>query len=121
MKSSEIVLPVAPKKEYKLTLNVSVPPQPVDSESGLYLGTKRIAKLPAPGVSVMTATVPASSADKVTLTLRCKGYIPREHNPASQDDRALGVLVFAITMRAKGAGTRIFNANMGEFSLLNSR
>jgi hypothetical protein len=115
MKSSEIVLPVVPKKEYKITLNVSVPPETLDSKSGLYLGAKRIAKLPAPGVSVMTATLPPSSADRVTLALRCKGWIPREYDPGSQDDRTLGFLIFAITMQAKGAGSKIFNANMGEW------
>jgi len=116
MKSSEIVLPVVPKKEYKLTLNIcSVPPETLDSESGLYLGEKRIAKLPASGVSVITATLPPSPADKVTLTLRCKGWVPREHVPGSQDDRTLGALVFAITMRAKGAGAQMFNANTGEW------
>jgi hypothetical protein len=35
--------------------------------------------------------------------------------PASNDDRTLGVTLFAVTLRAADAGERVFDANLGDW------
>ena len=47
--------------------------------------------------------------------LICPGWTLSRVNHASKDGRALGVQLSEITMRAKGAGTRLFQANTGEW------
>ena len=50
------------------------------------------------------------------LELRCKAWVPCELNKASQDPRTLGIQVFRVTVKAAGAGAKIFNANTGEWA-----
>lgn len=107
-------LPVVPGESYTLTLKLHVPKAALSPEAGLYLENKRLASLKA-GVTTLTAELPLSRAGQLTLRVVCAGWIPTEHNPASNDDRTLGVQLFGITMRAKIAGKRVFQANTGEW------
>jgi hypothetical protein len=58
---------------------------------------------------------PSLRAEQITLKVVCGGWTLSRVNPASKDDRTLGVLLSELTMRAKGAGERVFQANTGEW------
>ncbi len=91
---------------------MSVPPQAVSSDTGLYLDGKRLAPIQA--AAVLTADIPAAQSDRVCLELRGKSWIPQQVDPAADDARTLGIQVFSVTMRAEGAGENVFNVNTGE-------
>ncbi|MFA6563081.1 MAG: glycosyl hydrolase family 28-related protein [Verrucomicrobiia bacterium] len=107
-------LPVIPGDPYTLTLKLHVPKAAVSPGAGLYLDGKRVASFKA-GATNLTAELPPTSADHLTLKVVCAGWIPARLNPASNDDRTLGVQLSEITMRAKSAGKRLFQANTGEW------
>ncbi|MHB8972744.1 MAG: glycosyl hydrolase family 28-related protein [Pirellulaceae bacterium] len=112
--TSQLVLPVTTGKSYRLTLELTVPPQAESPETGLYLGDQRIAALDR-STSSLTVELPGCATDQLILDLRCQGWVPQVLQPESNDNRTLGVTVFAITMRATDAGERVFNANLGEW------
>ena len=111
---SFVTLPVNPGKEYTVALELTAHPQAVESESGLYLDGKKLAPL-KPG-NILQAQLPPGSSNEVRLELRCKAWVPCELNKASQDPRTLGIQVFRVTVKAAGAGAKIFNANTGEWA-----
>jgi hypothetical protein len=111
---SQLKLPVVPAKSYTLTLKLHVPKAALSPEAGLYLENKRFASLKA-GVTTVTVELPPSRADQLTLRIVCAEWIPSRHNAASKDERTLGVQLSEITMRAKSAGKRMFQANTGEW------
>jgi hypothetical protein len=108
-------LPVAPGKPYDILLEVSVPKEAESPDAGLYLDGKRIAAL-KPGDSTLAAQLPPSPSDRVALELRCRGWVPKQLHAGSKDDRTLGVQVSSVTVRARNAGSRIFDANKGDWS-----
>ncbi len=108
---ARLLLPVVPGKPYSITLVINTSPHAVAPDAGLYLDGKQLAPLKVE--SELTANIPPSSTDRVRLELRCQGWVPQQVIPGSKDPRTLGVQVFAVTMRAAGAGTRVFNANTG--------
>jgi hypothetical protein len=110
--SSQIKLPIVSGKPYRVTIELSVPPQAESPEAGLYLGGNRIAGLDR-STSTLTAELPACDSDQLVLELRCRGWIPKELVKESNDERTLGVTLYAITVRAADAGDREFNANLG--------
>jgi hypothetical protein len=61
------------------------------------------------------AAVPPSTADTVEIELRCEGWVPQKLITGSKDPRTLGIQGFKITMQAKGAGAKIFDANSGQW------
>ncbi len=111
---SQLVLPVAPGKPYRITIELTVPPAAQSAESGLYLDGTRIAPLPVDG-STLVADIPPSDADTITLQLRCKGWIPKDLVPESKDERTLGAAVYSIMMRADGVTDTVFDANLGDW------
>ncbi len=111
--SSRLRLPVAPGRSYTLTLQLKVPGQALAPDAGLYLGGKRIA--PLKGEPTLQAELPATSDDFVELELRCAGWVPALVISGSNDNRTLGVQVFAVGMRSADAGTMLFGANSGEW------
>ncbi|HPA21411.1 MAG TPA: glycosyl hydrolase family 28-related protein [Verrucomicrobiae bacterium] len=113
MPVSRLVLPVAPGERYSIILEAQVPSVAVSPESGLYLGGKQLAPLKA-GAPI-SAEIPPSAEEQVTLELRANGWVPQKLNAASRDPRTLGVQVFSVTMKASNAGARLFNANTGEW------
>ena len=86
----------------QITLDLEVPELALSPEAGLYLGNNRIAAITKHGLVRISAALPASQGELITLTLRCKGWIPKEHVPGSQDARELGVMGYAITLKARG-------------------
>ena len=112
--TSTMSLPVVRGKSYRIAIELSVPEQAEMPDAGLYLEGKRIANLER-GITSIDAELPACSTDQLILELRCQGWVPKTLMPASNDERTLGVTVFAISMRAEDAGDRIFNANRGEW------
>jgi hypothetical protein len=110
---SRLLLPVIPGKRYTLTLEGNVPPQAVSAEAGLYVNGKRIA--PLTSGPLLTAAVPPSTGDVVEIELRCEGWVPQKLITGSKDPRTLGIQGFKITMQAKGAGVKIFDANSGQW------
>jgi hypothetical protein len=113
MPLSRLVLPVNPGVSYSLTIEAELPKSALAADAGLYLDGKMIVPL-TQGVPI-TATLPPSSTDRLRLELRCQGWVPQKLVPGSQDPRTLGVQGFAVTMRAEGAGARLFHANTGRW------
>lgn len=130
---SVLRLPVAPDQVYTLTLKLNVPPAAVAENAGLYLldpaasverqpggagqpaiQGRRLASL-KPGAQIVVVELPPSPAEQIVLKVVCAGWIPARVNPASKDDRTLGVQLSEITVRANGAGDRVFQANTGEW------
>lgn len=114
--NSELVLPVVPGKQYALSMDISVPGFAVSEDAGLYLNGKRIAIFPSEDKSAtVTAIIPPQASDKVTLTIRVKGWVPAQTIPGNADGRTLGARVYSAIMRASGQKGEIFNANTGEW------
>jgi len=111
---SQLRLPVVPDERYTLTLKLNVPKPAVSPDAGLYLDGKQVASF-EPGTTTLRAELPPSRAGQIILKVVCTGWIPSRLNPASNDDRTLGVQLSEITMRAKDAGARVFQANAGEW------
>lgn len=111
---SRLSLPVVPGKPYTLSLELNVPEAAAAPDAGLYLDGKRLASF-KPGATTLTLELPPSRTERVALEVICKGWIPRKVIAGSQDDRTLGVTLYAVTVRAKGAKNRVFSANTGEW------
>lgn len=111
---SLLCVPVVAGEPYQLTLDLRVPAAAASPEAGLYLGDKRLAAF-EPGLLALAVELPPSAQDTVTLRVVCQPWVPRKQNPASQDDRPLGVSLSGLTMRGKGAGPRVFSANTGQW------
>ena len=111
MTESVLVLPVTPGERYAIALDVLVPAAAVSEEAGLYLDGQRLAPLKA-GQGI-AAEIPASAADRITLTLRANGWVPQKLNAGSNDPRTLGVRLFAAVMKGASSGPRTFDANSG--------
>ena len=109
---SLLMLPVVPGTAYTLTVEANIPEQALAPDAGLYVAGKRIAAL-RPGPVVLTAHIPPVRSDRITLEVRCRGWVPRLHIKGSQDDRTLGVSLYRVTVQAKAAVANIFNANSG--------
>ncbi len=111
---SRLILPTLKKTDYTLTLQVSVPAAAVDETLGIYLGQQRIGEI-KPGVSTVTVNFRSGENETTVLEIRCKGWIPRQVVPGSQDDRTLGIQLFSATMKSQSAGGRLFSANTGQW------
>jgi hypothetical protein len=112
---SELDLPVAAGKPYQITVELSVPKEAESPEAGLYLDGKRIAVI-RPGTSTLVADLPPPSSDRIALELRCRGWSPKQLHPGSKDDRTLGIQAFSVSMWARDAGARLFDANHGQWA-----
>jgi hypothetical protein len=112
--SSAINLPVMPGKPYEIALELSVPKEAESPDAGLYLDGKRLAAI-KPGDSKLVAQLPPSSSDRIALELRCRGWVPKQLHAGSKDDRTLGMQVYSVKMQARGADSRVFDANKGEW------
>jgi hypothetical protein len=113
MGSSILMLPVTPGEPYTLTLEAHVPAHALAPEAGVYLDQKRIAALSPTGP--MTIRLPPAQTDRLRLELKCQEWVPQARIAGSQDARRLGLQVFSLTLRAAGAGERVFNANTGQW------
>lgn len=118
--ASRLILPVVPNRAYTLTVELNMPPAADSPDAGLYVDGIKIAALRS-GTTVFSGEIPPARKDKITLEIRCKGWIPRQTNSGSSDDRTLGVSVYSVTLRAKNAGTGVFNANTGTPGLERTR
>lgn len=108
--TSLVTVPVVPGQPALVRLELSVPPQAVAPEAGIYLGGKKVAELPKEKGQVEVA-VPAGTEDRVTLEVRCKGWSPKTTDPKSKDDRTLGVMLHGVTVKAASATGPAFDAN----------
>jgi len=112
---SEFHLPVVRGKSYTVCLDLNLPQTAVDPSNGLYLGDKRIAELPDKAfIGTITAKLPASDKDRVTLVLRIKHWSPKNADSNAKDDRKLGAALLSLTMKADGATGKPISANTGE-------
>jgi hypothetical protein len=111
---SRLDLPVAAGKPYQVAIEVSVPKEAESPEAGLYLDGKRIAAI-SHKTTTLVGELPPSSSERIVLELRCRGWIPRQLHPGSKDDRTLGVQAYSVSMRARDAGARLFDANKGQW------
>lgn len=114
---ASITLPVITARPYTFTMTLEVPAAALSPDAGIYIGGQRVASFSKTGFVTVTGRVPATIADTVTLTIRCKGWVPNKLDPNNGDTRVLGVQVHDVTMRAtRGAGERIFDGNRGTFA-----
>ena len=113
---SMLVLPVLPGKQYTISIDLDVPQAARADNAGLYLGEDRIAQLPDADSGTIRAVLPPSDSDTVTLRLKCKAWIPKQIIEGSEDTRWLGLQVRSVTMQAKGAKWKLFDANTGEWA-----
>ena len=111
---SLLKLPVIPNEPYTVTLKIDAPKPALSPEAGLYLNGKRIAQF-APGAQSVTAELPAMATSRVVLKVKCTPWVPAQVHKGSRDDRTLGIHLSEITVRAKSAGPRVFDANKGEW------
>ena len=112
--TSLLTLPVVPGQASTLRLEMSVPPQAVSPEAGIYLGGKKLAGLPSGPASeagVVDVPLPAGTEDRVTLEVRCRGWSPRATGANNRDNRTLGVMLHGLTVRAASANGPAFDAN----------
>ncbi len=115
--SSRITLPVRSGRSYTLTLTASVPQAALSPDAGVYLGKERVAAFTKAGFVSVTGRIEAVQAETVTLTVRCKPWVPNKLDPRNGDMRTLGAQVHSVTMRARrGAGERVFDGNAGRFA-----
>lgn len=110
---SRLLLPVNPGEAYTLEFEGQVPPSALMADAGWFLDGKLLCPLTATNRFVIA--VPPAKESRVTLELRCHGWVPQNTNPGSQDGRTLGVQAFTATMRSASATARAFNANTGEW------
>jgi hypothetical protein len=114
--AAKLILPIRSQRTYTLTLNVTVPAAALAPDAGVYLGSERIATIAKAGPAALTARIPPQSSETVTLTIRAKPWVPAKVSPGSQDPRTLGIQLHAVTMRARGAGDRVFDGNAGRYA-----
>ncbi len=110
---SRFLLPVPAGKPTQATFDLDVPGSATGPDAGLYVNGKRLAAL-TEGPTSLTIELPSTKDRSVSVELRSSGWTPRKVVPGSSDDRTLGVRVFAVTVKAKGAPTKGFNANTGK-------
>lgn len=109
-----LILPVDPRVEYTVTIEVYMPAQAVDAQNGVYLGDRRITEFPdGEGTTVVTFEIPRQKEDNVELTLRAKAWRAELGPQAPEGGRPLTVGVRTVTMTAKNAPKEVFDANSG--------
>lgn len=108
---SDLVLPVVPGKPFTVMLRMMVPEHALDPEAGIYLGGRKLAAISQAGEQTLEVQAPAQQGDSVTLTLRCRGWVPAEKMPGSGDRRKLGIALYSITVKSEGAAGEPVSAN----------
>lgn len=108
-----LILPVVADRSYEATIECRVPKQAVAPDAGLYLAGRRVAEITA-ATTTLTVSLSPTNQGAVSLELRCRGWVPKEIEPGSQDSRTLGISVLAVEMQARGAERPLFNANSGD-------
>jgi hypothetical protein len=111
---SYLQLPVIVGKAYTLTLEVMVPPSAERPEAGLYLGDQRLIALDRKS-EIVTVELPPSATGRQRVEIRCQGWVPKATIKDSNDDRKLGITVYAVTMKAEDATPRVFDVNAGDW------
>jgi len=110
---SLLLLPVNPNQSYTLKLQLEVPQAAISDGAGLYCEDKLLAELKS-GQNELTAKVPPTSSDRVTIEMRCQGWQPSKVMPPSKDTRTLGIHLFAVSMQT-GKSSSLFDANTGKW------
>jgi hypothetical protein len=112
--ASRLLLPVVPGEPYTVTIALNTPKAAEAADAGLYLGDTQIAPL-RPGTTTLSGKLPPARLDRIVLEIRCKGWVPKQVIAGSNDERTLGVTVYAVAMRAAKAGKKVFHANTGQW------
>lgn len=114
--STQLTLPVRPGRAYSISITLQIPQAAIAPDAGVYVGKTRVIPFAKAGLVTLTGRIDAQESDTATLVLRCKPWVPAELDPKSGDRRKLGVQLFSVTMRAtRGAGTKVFDANTGNY------
>ncbi|MBM3495938.1 MAG: hypothetical protein FJX72_16685, partial [Armatimonadetes bacterium] len=100
MAESRLILPVRPERSYTISVAITVPAAALAPDAGLYLGKEKIASITKAGPTTLTARIPAQTGETVTVSVRCKGWVPSKVIPSNADGRTLGVQLHSVTMRA---------------------
>lgn len=112
---SRLQLPLNPGKPYRVRLTLTVPPQSLSPDSGLYLGDQKLVALDRSGPLALECRITAPPSGHAELALRCKTWSPKATQPGNNDARELGVMLRAIEVQAEGAPPKAIHANTGEW------
>jgi hypothetical protein len=115
-RGAQLILPVRPQTEYKLKAEMNIPSRALGPDAGLYLDGRKIAGFTQAGPSAITARIPPTGRNTITIDVRCQSWVPQKLDPRSGDLRELGVELYAVTLKAEGVDKHpIFNANTGQW------
>lgn len=112
---SLLILPVVPGRRYTIALELYMPAYAISPDDGIYLGEQRLAEFPDQvGSAVVTASLPAVRTEELVLTVRCKGWCPKDLMAGNLDTRVLGIGLRRVTLRAAlWPPKRLFDACRG--------
>lgn len=116
-RGAQLILPVRTQTEYKLKAEMTIPSQALGPDAGLYLDGQKIAGFSQAGPCAITARIPPTDRDTITITVHCPSWVPKKLDPKSEDARELGVTLHSVTLKAEGIDKHpIFNANTGQWT-----
>jgi hypothetical protein len=110
---AKVYLPVLPNTEYAVALEARVPKEALEPGAGLYYGDQCVLPFEAESLGMLHGQLTTGGTGYIALEVRCKAWKPMDILEGSQDNRDLGIAVRSVTLRAAGAGERIFSANTG--------
>ncbi len=112
---ARVYLPVLPGTRYTIALDARVPGEALEPGSGLYVGGRCILPIAKAGIGIIEGKFLTGDERYIVLEVRCRSWKPIDHLQGSQDSRDLGIAVRNLTLRAAGAGDRIFDVNTGDW------
>ncbi len=109
---STIRLPILPKKEYTLTLDVYIPPQAKHKDNEILLNNEPLINFgDKEGLQTISVKIPPQEQDFIILGIRSHAWIPKNYDPNSKDERQLGIAVSQIQMKTRLAPSKPFVLN----------
>ena len=112
---TQLILPVIPGKEYVMTMDLFVKEGTAAPENGIHFKEKRLVEFPERATGIVTAIIPAQNEETIIVIIQAKSWRPKDFDSNSLDKRPRGVAVRTVTMKAKDATDRLYDANRGEW------
>lgn len=124
---SRLTLPVVPGRRYQIAVELDAPVDAVpaagaektenleeSAKVGLFCGDVKVGEIVRGANRIAFETDVPADVDELTLTVRCRAWVPAEVREGSDDPRTLGVCGFAVEAKAVGTDVeKTFDANFG--------
>lgn len=124
---SRLTLPVVPGRRYQIAVELDAPADAVpaagaektenleeSAKVGLFCGDVKVGEIVRGANRIAFETDVPADVDELTLTVRCRAWVPAEVREGSDDPRTLGVCGFAVEAKAVGTDVeKTFDANFG--------